>query len=62
MLTMCTDNEDELISIHPNEAKFQEHGRVAEEALKKNPYWLLYDVIKHEDRDGKAFLECVKAI
>jgi len=27
-----------------------------------NPYWLLYDLIKHEERDGKAFLESVKAI
>ena len=47
---------------HPTEAKFQEHAHVVEQALKRNPYWLLYDVIKHEDRDGQAFLECVSAI
>lgn len=28
----------------------------------QNPYWLLYDLTKHEERDGKAFLESIRAI
>jgi hypothetical protein len=29
---------------------------VVQESLKQNPYWLLYDLIRHEERDSKAFL------
>jgi len=27
-----------------------------------NPYWLLYDLIKNEERDGRAFEELLKSI
>jgi hypothetical protein len=30
--------------------------------MSQNPFWLLYDLTKHEERDGKAFLEGIKAI
>lgn len=30
------------------EAKFLEHEAVLRESLKHNPYWLLYDLVKHE--------------
>lgn len=35
---------------------------VIEVSLKQNPYWLLYDLIQHEERDSKAFLEAITAI
>jgi len=28
-----------------------------DEASSQNPYWLLYDVIRHEERDALAFGE-----
>jgi len=34
----------------------------ATKALEKNPYWLLYDLIKNEERDGRAFVELIQAI
>jgi hypothetical protein len=30
--------------------------------LQGNPYWLLYDLIKNEERDGRAFAELIKSI
>jgi len=30
--------------------------------LDKNPYWMLYDLIKNEERDGRAFIEILNAI
>ena len=35
---------------------------VVKVSLKQNPYWLLYDLIKHEERDSKAFIEAIQAI
>jgi hypothetical protein len=32
------------------------------DSLRRNPYWLLYDLVKREERDGCAFLECRQAI
>ena len=55
-------SEDELVYANSSEAKFLEHEKIVRETLKKNPYWFFYDLIKHESRDGEAFLECAKAI
>ena len=27
-----------------------------------NPYWLIYDLIKNEERDGRAFVEVIDAV
>lgn len=55
-------DESELISINQAEAKFLEHELVIKESLKQNPYWLFYDLIRHEERDSKAFLEAITAV
>lgn len=55
-------NESELITLNNSEAKFEEHGAVLRQILKNNPYWLLYDLIRHEERDSKAFLESIAAV
>jgi hypothetical protein len=34
-----------MLYANPSQAKLAEHAAIATEALKKNPYWLLYDVI-----------------
>lgn len=27
----------------------------------KNPYWLIYDLVKYEDRDGEAFMAAIES-
>lgn len=61
-LVECIQDESELIAINQAEAKFLEHELVIKESLKQNPFWLLYDLIKHEERDSKAFLETITAM
>lgn len=46
---------------NPNNAKMQEHANISKVITKKNPYWLIYDLIKLEERDGQAFLEAIQS-
>lgn len=61
MIEYVKDDSD-LISINQSEAKFQEHEAVVRGNLAHNPYWLLYDLMRHEERDGNSFLETIKAV
>jgi hypothetical protein len=36
------------------------HGDLAVAALKHNPYWLIYDIMKLEERDGEAMIAAIK--
>lgn len=38
------------------------HLATVEAAVTRNPYWLLYDLIKNEERDGRAFMELLYSI
>ena len=38
-----------------------EHSSIINDICVKNPFWLLYDMLKHEQRDGKAFMEMIKS-
>ena len=31
------------------------HEKIMQKITSTNPYWLLYDLIKNEERDGRAF-------
>jgi len=57
-----------MIYANSGNAKLQEHGNIAKIVTKKNPYWLIYDLIKLEQRDGQvyplptqAFLESIQS-
>lgn len=50
-----------MIYANSGNAKLQEHGNIAKIITKKNPYWLIYDLIKLEERDGQAFLESIQS-
>jgi hypothetical protein len=43
-----------MIYANTGNAKMQEHGNIAKLVTKKNPYWLIYDLIKLEERDGQV--------
>ena len=45
-----------MIYANTSNAKMQEHGNIARIVTKKNPYWLVYDLIKLEERDGQVNL------
>ena len=53
--------EQLMIYANSSNAKLQEHGNIAKIITKKNPYWLVYDLIKLEERDGLAFLESIQS-
>lgn len=57
MLIEYTNGKEEcLVYENSEQAKLLEHGTVVAETTSKNPYWALYDMIKHEERDGRAFI------
>ncbi len=43
-----------MIYGNSTQAKVQEHGKITKIITKKNPYWLVYDLIKLEERDGEV--------
>jgi hypothetical protein len=47
-------NETLMMYGNSGNAKMQEHGNIAKVVTKKNPYWLVYDLIKLEERDGQV--------
>ena len=57
----CNYSQDKLLYLNESEAKLNEHSVIAEDSLRENKYWLLYDMIRHEERDGLAFLEAILA-
>lgn len=42
--------------------QLSDHIAVAEDITQRNPYWILYDLIKNEERDGRAFVELLYSI
>lgn len=57
-----------MLYANSGNAKMQEHGNIARIITKKNPYWLIYDLIKLEERDGmvtpsfmQAFLDSIQS-
>ena len=46
--------ESKTIFINPINVKFNEQAQNITTACLKNPYWLIYDLIKYEDRDGEV--------
>jgi hypothetical protein len=42
--------------------KLEKHEADAGALVARNPYWLLYDLIKNEERDGRAFIELLRSI
>jgi len=42
--------------------KLEKHEGDAKALVARNPYWLLYDLIKNEERDGKAFIDLLRTI
>lgn len=60
---MTTYSEpDKLIYINPKFNVCQQHEDLAIKTAETNPYWILYDLIKNEERDGRAFVELIKSI
>lgn len=47
-------DESKMVYINPKNVKLQEHGPVIANLCRKNPYWLIYDLVKLEDRDGEV--------
>lgn len=33
---------------------FEDHFKTVQELAKENPYWLIYDIVKLEHRDGQV--------
>jgi hypothetical protein len=52
---LYTNNND-------NTPQLNDHFAVVEDFTKRNPFWLLYDLIKNEERDGRAFMELLYSI
>ena len=52
MFEYVDGKEQLMIYANSSNAKLQEHGNIAKIITKKNPYWLVYDLIKLEERDG----------
>ncbi len=42
--------------------QLKQHFNVIQDLTKNNPFWLLYDLIKNEERDGRAFVELLQSI
>jgi hypothetical protein len=55
-------DEKDLVYINPCNSECAEHEVEISKVLNKNPYWLLYDLIKNEERDGRAFAELIDTI
>lgn len=55
---------DNLLYTNNNDLtpQLNDHLAVIEDLTKRNPYWLLYDLIKNEERDGRAFVELLYSI
>lgn len=47
--------------INPSNSKFQEQAQLITNLCSKNPYWLIYDLVKYEDRDGEAFMAAIES-
>lgn len=45
-------NEDKMVYLNSDEVKLGEQASMAADVCQKNPYWILYDLLKHEERDG----------
>lgn len=41
-----------MVYLNGSEAKLAEQPSIAHDVSRKNPYWILYDMLKHEERDG----------
>lgn len=50
-------DDSKMVYINPSNAKLQEHGPIIANLCRKNPYWLIYDLVKLEDRDGEVRTE-----
>ena len=55
-------NEKNMVYMNSEEVKLAEQAAIAYDVCRKNPFWILYDLLKHEERDGKAFIESFNAI
>lgn len=51
-----------MVYLNSDEVKLAEQPSIVHDVCRKNPYWILYDLLKHEERDGKAFIESFAAI
>lgn len=49
-------DDSKTVFINPSNSKFQEQAQLITNLCSKNPYWLIYDLVKYEDRDGEVNL------
>ena len=45
-------NEGRMVYMNSDEVKLAEQAPIAHDVCRKNPFWILYDLLKHEERDG----------
>lgn len=61
MLTEYTNGKEaSMVYENSEEAKLNEHATVVSSTTNKNPYWSLYDMIKHEERDGRVLVSLLR--
>ena len=55
-------NASLLYSNNENTPQLKDHVNYIEDFTRRNPFWMLYDLIKNEERDGRAFMELLFSI
>ena len=55
-------NSSLLYSNNQFTPQLKDHISVIEDSTRRNPFWMLYDLIKNEERDGRAFMELLYSI
>ena len=55
-------SEPQLLYLNPEFEKLQTHQESVADLTRRNPFWWLYDLIKNEERDVRAFGELIKSI
>lgn len=56
LLEYVDKQESLTLYANPSANDFYSHGEQAIASMSRNPFWLLYDLIKQEEKDGKAIV------
>lgn len=47
--------DEKMLYSNPSQAKLAEHSAIVSEAVKRNPFWLFFDIVQSEERDSRVF-------